>query len=889
MFLTLLWVRGLLRRAAYRVFGAALGVALAVALVGSLGAFLDQSAATMTARSVASVPIDWQVQLTPSADPTKIEAAIRMAATAAAIHSVLYADTAGFREMTGGTTQTTGPGVAIAFDARYASDFPKEVRLLAGSLEGALLLQQTASNLHARPGDTVTIERVGLDPVDVAVAGVVDLPDADALFQRVGLPPGAAPQAPPDNVVILPESDWRRLFDPQTAAHPDATWEQFHVRLDHRALPADPLSGYAYVEGAARNLAARVAGQALVGDNLGARLDAVRGDALYARVLFLFLGLPGLLLAAALTVAVTQSHRSQRRIEWALLVLRGATSRQAMMMVAAEALTVAVIGVAFGLAITAILGLAGDFGNAARLPDLTTAGISILTGFILAAACIFAPAWASDRRATTASAGMGSARPGALAALRYYPDLILLALSGLVFWQLAGAGYQIVLAPEGVAATAVDYKAFIAPALFWAGASLLILRAGALPLAHRRRPLAAVIRPFAGAVTPAVAATLAHRARDVSMGATMLALAIAFAVSTAIFNTTYNAQARVDAELTNGADVTVFGAGAYPAGKHLDAIRRLPHAAAAEPMQHRFAYVGSDLQDLYGVDPRTIGRVTSLSDAYFAGGGAAEILALLAATPNGVLVSAETVTDFQLEVGDTINLRLLDASDHQYHVTPFKFIGVVREFPTAPKDSFLVANAAYVAAETHSDAAELVLVKAAGDPVTLGREAAALLTSAPGLRVSDIASANRIIGSSLTAVDLRGLTEIELGFAIAFSVAASGLLLILGFVERRRTFAILEALGATPGQMAAFIWSEGLYVLLAGSLAGGLLGVVIAWMLVKLLTGVFDPPPETLAWPAAYLAALGVAAGAATVVALTFAARAAGGAANELLRETMKA
>ena len=37
-------------------------------------------------------------------------------------------------------------------------------------------------------------------------------------------------------------------------------------------------------------------------------------------------------------------------------------------------------------------------------------------------------------------------------------------------------------------------------------------------------------------------------------------------------------------------------------------------------------------------------------------------------------------------------------------------------------------------------------------------------------------------------------------------------MLALGFVERRRTFAILNAIGAKPRQLAAFLWSEGLLI-----------------------------------------------------------------------------
>ena len=94
--------------------------------------------------------------------------------------------------------------------------------------------------------------------------------------------------------------------------------------------------------------------------------------------------------------------------------------------------------------------------------------------------------------------------------------------------------------------------------------------------------------------------------------------AFAFATATAIFNSTYNAQSRVDAELTNGADVTLTGTTSHPASELLAELRAIPGVAAAEPMMHRFAYVGADLQDMFGINPTTIGKLTTISNAYFA-------------------------------------------------------------------------------------------------------------------------------------------------------------------------------------------------------------------------------------------------------------------------------
>ena len=864
-----LWIRGVLTRRTARIAGSAAGIALTVALLAMLALFLIGAGASMTSRAVSAVPIDWQVQIAQGADRSAIRKTLGQTALVQALHQVRFADVAGFEASTGGTVQTTGPGQVIAFDDNnYLRDFPLEVRFLSGDRNGVLIAQQTAANLHVAPGDDVTIRRIGQPPLTVKVVGVIDLPDADSLFQAVGLPPQAAPQAPPDNVLVLPQAEWEKAFDLQSKGRPDTARVQFHVRLARNTLPPDPVSALAFVTGAARNLEAHLAGRAMVADNLGSRLGAVREDARYASVLFLFLGLPGVGLALVLTFAVTSSGAARRRAEQALLRVRGAAPRTILTLSAAEAAVAATAGTALGIAAALWLGPLAP--GLVMIPDLTapvlvfTAVAGLGAGF----AAYLHPAWREMRRSTVSAARRTVVAAGPPLRQRLWLDVVLLVAAGLFFWQSASSGYQIVLAPEGVAATAVDYKAFIAPALLWLGLAFLMLRLSNGVIAGNGWLLRSLIRPACGALAPIVAAALSRQARRLTAGIAMTALAISFAVSTAIFNATYNAQARVDAELTNGADVTVFGISERPAGAHLAALRALPDTAAAEPMQHRFAYVGADLQDLYGIDPQRIGRATSLSDAYFSGGNATAMLADLAATPDGVLVSEETVQDFQLQQGDTINLRLMDVRDHRYHPVPFRFIGVAREFPTAPKDSFLVANARYIAARTGSAASEYVLLRAKGDPAKLARQASSVLAPDPSLKVKDLGQAARLIGSSLTAVDLAGLTAIELVFAVVMAAAAGGLMLALGIIERRRNFAILSAVGATRRQLSAFLWSEGLLVIAGGIAFGMLSGVATAWMLVKLLTGVFDPPPEALAIPWTYLGIVLLLVAAAVVAAI---------------------
>jgi putative ABC transport system permease protein len=317
----------------------------------------------------------------------------------------------GLAATTAGSTQTTGAGVVLGLPADYRTAFPGELRTLVGADSGVLLAQQTAANLHAAPGDTISIGRAGLPPVPVTVSGVVDLPQADSLFQTVGAPAGAQPSAPPDNVVLLPEPMWSKVFAPLAAARPDLVSTQIHVGLDHR-LPSDPASAYTRVIGAARNLEARAAGAAQVGDNLAAALGAARQDAAYAQVLFVFLGVPAAVLAALLTATVVAAGAERRRHDQALLRARGASQRQQISLAAAEATTIGVLGSAAGLAIAALVGLA-TFGSPRLGADLPTAigwaGASAAAGLLIAVAAVLAPVW-RDLRDTTVSASRADVR-----------------------------------------------------------------------------------------------------------------------------------------------------------------------------------------------------------------------------------------------------------------------------------------------------------------------------------------------------------------------------------------------------------------------------------------------------------------------------------------------
>ena len=124
---------------------------------------------------------------------------------------------------------------------------------------------------------------------------------------------------------------------------------------------------------------------------------------------------------------------------------------------------------------------------------------------------------------------------------------------------------------------------------------------------------------------------------------------------------------------------------------------------------------GPDLQDTYGIDLHTFTQATSLRDSYFLG-ERADTMSAPARTPDGILVSKETITDFSLRRGDLLKAARAGPATGKFRVVPFHVVGIVQEFPSAPKDSFMVTNLAYLERATHSPGPNVVFAKVNGDP-----------------------------------------------------------------------------------------------------------------------------------------------------------------------------
>ncbi|HSR95069.1 MAG TPA: FtsX-like permease family protein [Solirubrobacterales bacterium] len=876
-----------LRRSPAQTATQVIVLAGSVALLGAMILFIGHSLRTMTASATRSVPLDLQAPVPSYGQARALATGVGRRPDIGQSAPAATAPFAGVSHRGPEGVTSAGRGAILAVPPGY----PRRVdtfRFLRGSLQpGRVVLdQQLAATLQARIGDSVTLRTGGKGPPQrLEVSGVALVTAPDLLFQPLNPQLGPAPAQPPSNVAIVPLGTFARRLAPQlpslasagigSSAVPGAQagvqW-QVQAQVDPAALTGTPSHALTRASQIRNSVQRAFTGKIQFVDNLSEALETAAGDALYADALFIMLAVPGALLALGLAYLAALGAVDRDRRELALLRARGAGRRQLLTLMTAEA---GVIGFLAGL-----LGAGLSFAAVALLIE-GSVGLTVARASAVIVACIglaiagaVAARLGTGLRALSESVAEGrrsSRRERRPLWQRLYLDLLALAISGLIYWLTASTGFSAVVNPDSNPTLSLSIYMFFAPALLWIGATLLLVRL-------RGRFFELVAPRLGGGGRPRgrrgfLLASAARRGATINRGLILVGLLLAFGVSLGVFAATYDQQAGVDAQLTLGADVTATAPPGVTAQKDLAAkIAKVPGVAATSAIDHSYAYVGPDLQDTFGIEAASIGRATTLRDSYFIGGGTQTMMQRLQQRPDGILVSKETIADYSLKVGDLLRLRVLDHRRGSFRTVPFHVVGTVQEFPSAPRDSFMVANLAYLSKADHAGGPNVVFAKTSEDPAVVAPRVVAA-TRADGAIVKDIRQQTAQTVSSITTVDLTGISHLEEAFAILLAGAAMWLFVSLVVSERRHELATMAALGASLRDVGAFVRSEAAAVLGGAVLLAVFLGWLLAEMLVAMLQHVFDPPPDHLAIPWGFLGLLLLGAVLGGVLAAAVAAR----------------
>ncbi|MDX6606027.1 MAG: putative transport system permease protein, partial [Solirubrobacterales bacterium] len=655
-------------------------IMLSVGLLAGMILFIGNSLRTASATALRQVPLDLQAPVTSFSNDQKVAAELSKQSGVAYAAAAATAPFASAEHSAGGQSTQTSNGSLLAVPRDYAAHV-HAFRMLQGTLTpgGVVLDQQMAATLQAKVGDTIRLRpRPNAPPQTYPVSGVALITAPDQLFQPLNPLLGPAPAQPPQNAAIMLAGTFARTLAPQlptiatgasgASAQPGAqtgTQWQVQAQLDRGPLAAgSPSSALTRATQTVNRLQSALPGQVQFVDNLSDSLNGAAGDALYAETLFLLLAVPGALIALGVAYLAALGTSDGDRRDLALLRARGARPRDLLLVAAVESVLIGLIagvaGAALGFAAVQLLVSGG-----AQLTFWRGAG-TLLAAVGLAIAGSAAARLASTRGALAAEVSEGrsaTVQQRSPAWRRYYLDFVALAFSGLIYWLTIRTGFSAVISPDSNPTLSLSVYMFFGPALLWIGATLLLIRL-------RGRFMSALARRVArrpGSLGTLLVSSLGRRAAPVNRGLVVIGLLLAFAVSLSIFTATYNQQATVDAQLTLGADVTVTSPPGVAASSSLPAkVASVPGVTATTPVNHSYAYVGPDLQDTFGIDPAHFRSATSLRDSYFVGGTADQMMSRLASTPDGILVSLETINDYSLHPGDLLRLRVLDQQTGQF-------------------------------------------------------------------------------------------------------------------------------------------------------------------------------------------------------------------------------
>jgi putative ABC transport system permease protein len=850
------------------------------------GSLASGGAATVTyqVRSPAGVPVLAGIPLRGTVvsveDPIPAaangQAAVslsQLASRVAAVPGVSYVDQLASLDLPAstlkaGSTSLAQPLRVFAFDPVFLQHYPM-VRQTAGTYAGGtvLLSPDAAQALGAGPGTLLSLSVPGrAAPLLLTVGGLADFSKADPLFAARSIDnQGEFIQVP--NVLVMPLATFGTILPalkadaasagPVVKATPVLEAE---IHLDRFRLATDPTVAAVTTQGIKRSVERLAPGRVAVIDNLSDALVAATSDSILAKVLFLFLGLPGVLVAAYLSRYAGGLLAQARRREQATLRARGAQPRHLISDLSYAALGVAaigsVLGLVLGLATTAVVLGPSALTSASRQSFLISVVVSVVAGVATTLLAVYVP----GRRALAREAGNErremEATPAAPVWLRMKLDLVFLAAAAAV-WTITNLAGGFRITPAEGQSVSLSFYTLLAPLLMWLGFTLLAVRvllwgAGKLKVGDGRR----VGRLTSGTLFRSVS----RRSLALGSGVVALALAIAFGSSLALFIATYDAQKQADARFVLGSDVRVTPSALAQQSSGFASQLRVAGVTSVTPVQQTSgAVVGTDKRMLVAVDAVGFAGTATLTDSFFVNGSAAATMSALRGDPAGLLVSTEMARTFNIQTGDQINVQLLDRTGHLVPVT-FHAVGTFKDFPGYPQGIDMVGNLAFYQSATGLDQAAFFLVRT-GDasPAAVAR-VSDLIKAGPGrtapLLVETSAMAFNRDQSTLTAINLRGLGGLQAVYTVLISAAAIGIFVFGLLMQRRKEYVTMRALGIRMSQLWGLVFGEAAAVALVSLAVGSATGVVMAYMFVKILAPLFTIQPSALAVPAGQLAIL---------------------------------
>ena len=800
-----------------------------------------------------------------AADPVDLT---QLAIDIAALDGVAFAEQLSFADLPPKSLSSdtaTDPGVVrvFGFDPGY-TDQDDTIQIVEGSQASgeALLSAEAASKLGVSIGDTVSLELPDATQARMSISGIVDLSRARSLFaSRQGadfetflyVPNALVVDSATFADVVVPAYERAATERGERVKSPPV--REIDIGVERDLLDADPGTALRQTEQIGADVSAVAGQQDFLLDNISNTLTVARADAGVAKRLFVFLGVPAALLAAMLAAYAGNVLAGAQRREQATLRIRGASRRTLLSMLAlrVSCITAAgsVIGVTLGYVSAVIVLGHSTLMRASTRSLVVSAAIGIVAGLLATATALYVTGRRSiDREIDEDRARLTHRTP---VWRRYRLDMIAallvavataIALSKSAFDGTPGSVYV-------GRSVELSLTLLFLPIAAWVAGSLLAGRLFAWILRLHRAKSAV---NFSRTLPFLYRMSLRRRSWAVAEAAVVVGLIVALGTSLAVFTASYDAAKAADARYVLGSDIRISPS---PSSERVYRSSdrsefQVDGVGEVAPVVYGIQNViirsdrTSDPANLAAVDPKAYEQVAPLRDDQFATTTAARAIDLLVEQPNAVLLNIDFADFLQAEVGDTLLVLLARGTDEQVE-TELELVGLYERLPGFPDGADALMNISHHEATLPATTPDFFLAQTIdGSDATLDSAVTKLrggTVTDQRLHIESRATALATDQSSLAALNIRGLLDLDSAYALAMGAVTIAIFVFGLLLQRRREYVTLRAQGLQPKSIRLLIGAEAGTVAIAGCLAGLGVGLIMAFYLIKVLRPLFVLAP----------------------------------------------
>jgi len=756
-----------------------------------------------------------------------------------------------------GGAVAAGPTKIFGFDADYVHRDPS-IHLVAGALtvDGAVVSVEAARAIHVGVGGIVSVRLPDNSSLKLRVAGTADLTGSRSLFSSRRGGDLETFIYTRNSVVVSSElfarsvhPAFERVASGAVSRLKTPPIREIDVTLKRGRLNADPSTAL----GETRRIASQVNGvaafQDYLLDNISNTLEVAAADAGVAKRLFVFLGVPGGLLAAMLAAYAGNVLAEAQRREQATLRIRGASRRHLLWMLALRTALLTAAGAAFGLVagylVAAVILGRQSLTRASTSSLVTSAVIGAIGGFAATGAALYVTGRRSIDREINEDRARLAVRPPLWRRARL--DMIgtavvvagtVLALRSHAFNGASGSVYF-------GRSVHLNLALLVLPLAVWMTASLFAARVIGYALARSRPASSPTIARIGRSLWWR---SVGRRPWAITNGAVVVSLIVALATSLAAFTSSYDGAKRADARYANGADIRITpgptAARTYTAN---DAhVFETGGVARATPVIYGLKNVilrsarTSDPTNVAAVDPKTYLQVAPLS------GDSAAAVRALEKTPNDIVLSRDMAAFLKAKPGDTLHVLLARATDQQVE-TDMRIVGLYERLPGFPDGADAVMTISQYSAHVPTKAPDFFLADTGHTSDAALRRAVTALRNGPAandhLRIDTRATALNRDQSSLAALNIAGLVNLDTTFALTMAAAAVAIFVFGLLLSRRREYVTLRAQGLQARRIRLLIAAEAATVAVGGTIAGLVVGAAMGFYFVAVLRPLFVLSP----------------------------------------------